>query len=102
MVAADAKDGAVSTEEAQVDAAPSVSALDLVASDAANFVHEIINPLTNLSLTVQLLERRIAKENPDPVVLSMLQQMTREMDRMQSIISSFRTSLRGTKSLKGE
>jgi signal transduction histidine kinase len=102
MVAANAKEGAVSTEEAQVEAAPSVSGLDLVASGAANFVHEIINPLTNLSLTVQLLERRIAKENPDPVVLSMLQQMTREMDRMQSIISSFRASLRGTKSLKGE
>jgi signal transduction histidine kinase len=94
----------MSDEEAEYEPMPKAGGLDSVQSGAAHLVHEIINPLTNLSLTVQLLERRIAKgnETADPVVLSMLQQMTKEVDRMQALISSFRESLSGRKVVKGE
>jgi signal transduction histidine kinase len=95
---------AMCTDEAKYETTTRIGHLDSLASGAANLVHEIINPLTNLSLTVQLLERRIAKtsENADPVVLAMLQQMTREVDRMQSLISSVRAALSGNKAVKGE
>jgi signal transduction histidine kinase len=106
MVANNAAQGMapMSAEETEYKTTARSGHLDSLPSGAAHLVHEIINPLTNLSLTVQLLERRIAKtnENADPVVLSMLQQMTREVDRMQSLIASVRASLSGNKAVKGE
>jgi signal transduction histidine kinase len=95
---------AVSAEEGEYERMLKAGQSSSVPTAAANLVHEILNPLTNLSLTVQLLERRIAKtnENADPVVLSMLQQMAGEVDRMQTLISSFRASLSGSKVVKGE
>jgi signal transduction histidine kinase len=59
----------------------------------AHLIHEITSPLTNLSLTLQLLGRRVAKanENPDPLVLTMLREMAGEVDRMRSLVSSVRS-----------
>lgn len=59
----------------------------------AHFIHEITRPLTNLSLTLQLLARRVAKssENSDPLVLTMLREMTGEVERMRCLVSSVRS-----------
>jgi signal transduction histidine kinase len=92
------------SKETAYDPGPISGNLGLMPPGVANIVHEITNPLTNLSLTLQLLERRLAKmnEHADPLVLSMLHQMTNEIDRMHFLISSVRATLSESKVMKGE
>jgi signal transduction histidine kinase len=70
-----------------------VNTLGSIPVGLAHFIHEITRPLTNLSLTVQLLAHRVAKSNgaSDPLVPTMLQEMTGEIERMRCMISSVRS-----------
>ncbi|QDT33875.1 two-component system sensor histidine kinase NtrB [Thalassoglobus polymorphus] len=57
---------------------------------AAGLHHEIKNPLTALSLHVQLLEEQIAEDNPSEDVRQMLNVIKTEMARVGGVLEGFR------------
>ncbi|MGB4711251.1 MAG: ATP-binding protein [Fuerstiella sp.] len=57
---------------------------------AAGLQHEIKNPLSALSLHIQLLHERLAQELPQPDVLEMLDILHTEVNRISNVLDGFR------------
>ncbi|MGH7834557.1 MAG: ATP-binding protein [Candidatus Binatia bacterium] len=74
--------------------------LATMGATAAVFAHEVANPLNGLSTTIQLLQRRLMKLN-DPSVNSSVEDVFSEINRLQSLLTDFR-SLSRPKQLKLE
>jgi PAS domain S-box-containing protein len=65
--------------------------LAAIGATAAQFAHEIGNPLNGMFMTAQLLERRLVNAGiGDNKVLSSFQSIVAEMKRLNSLLSEFR------------
>jgi PAS domain S-box-containing protein len=63
----------------------------LLGTMAAIFAHEVANPLTGISSSLQLAERQIKTERLDfPSLVSILQDATKEVFRLASLLAEFR------------
>lgn len=67
--------------------------LAAIGATAASFAHEVGNPLNSMSVTAQLLERRLAKSEglADERVSRPLRSMKNEMERLSLLINEFRS-----------
>lgn len=64
--------------------------LAAIGSASAAFAHEIGNPLNGMSMTVQLLERRLGRlESLDEGALSTVQRLKDEIHRLNSLLQEF-------------
>ena len=73
--------------------------LAAIGASASKLVHEIGNPLNGMYLTVQLLERRLAKsaETLDQDAKSKILNLKNEITRLNSLIGEFRAASRREK-----
>lgn len=63
--------------------------LAAVGSLSAGLAHEIRNPLNAMSLQMQLLQRRIARQSKDPSVEAPLKVMYSEIERLSNLVDDF-------------
>jgi signal transduction histidine kinase len=64
--------------------------LAAVGTLASSLAHEVRNPLNSISLTLVLLGRRLARlEGSDPGVGSMLENVRREVERLDALVGEF-------------
>lgn len=63
--------------------------LAAVGSLSAGLAHEIRNPLNAMSLQMQLLQRRIARQSEDPSVEAPLKVMYSEIERLSNLVDDF-------------
>lgn len=69
--------------------------LATIGATAAKFAHEIGNPLNGMYMTAQLLERRLVNAGlNDESLLASFRRILREMARLNSLLSEFRTFYR--------
>ena len=70
--------------------------LAAIGSTAATFAHEVGNPLNSMYMLAQVLERRLHKqyETIDETVLNPLRNLTKEMQRLLTLLEEFRTLAR--------
>jgi len=70
--------------------------LAVVGATAAGFVHEIGNPLNAMSMTAQLLERRLAKDRDllDESVYTQVRNLREELRRLNELLQEFRSLAR--------
>jgi two-component system sensor histidine kinase HydH len=57
---------------------------------AAGLQHEIKNPLSALSLHIQLLRERLSRDGPEPDVVEMLDILQTEVTRISNVLDGFR------------
>lgn len=70
--------------------------LAAIGTTAATFAHEVGNPLNSMSMSAQILERRLAKQ-PDMVdesLLTPLRNLTSEVKRLLMLLEEFRSLAR--------
>ena len=66
--------------------------LALLGTMAAMFAHEIANPLTGLFASLQFVDRELERKKfDDPFLRSTIQGAIREIDRLESLLSEFRS-----------
>jgi len=70
--------------------------LAVVGATAAGFVHEIGNPLNAMSMTAELLERRLAKDHDllDESIYTQLRNLREELRRLNGLLQEFRSLAR--------
>lgn len=70
--------------------------LAAIGTTAAAFAHEVGNPLNSMSLTAQILERRLAKrsEPAEENILTPLRTLRSEIHRLSLLLDEFRTLAR--------
>jgi len=73
--------------------------LAAIGSTAAKLGHEIANPLNGISLGMELLERRIAKQadTPDPELHRSIKRLKDEISNLRQVVGQFRTISRKEK-----
>ena len=70
--------------------------LAAMGSTAAVFAHEVANPLSGISTTIQLLRKQLTKQN-DPMINSSLDDLGVELHRLQALLNDFRSLSRPKK-----
>ncbi len=72
--------------------------LAAIGRTAATFAHEVGNPLNGIYMTMQLLERSLVEQkNPDATVLSRVDNIRRQLERMRALLDDFRSLSRKQK-----
>jgi two-component system, cell cycle sensor histidine kinase and response regulator CckA len=72
--------------------------LAAIGMTAAKIAHELNNPLNGMSLTVQLLEQRLARQsNPDSQAAATVKRLKNEISRLNQLAGEFRTISRKEK-----
>lgn len=66
--------------------------LAAIGSTAAKLGHEIANPLNGISLGIELLEKRIAKQadSPDPELYRSIKRLKNEISNLRQVVAQFR------------
>jgi PAS domain S-box-containing protein len=66
--------------------------LAAIGSTAAKLGHEIANPLNGISLGIELLEKRIAKQadSPDPELYRSIKRLKNEISNLRQVVGQFR------------
>lgn len=73
--------------------------LAAIGSTAAKLGHEIANPLNGMSLGIELLEKRIAKQanSPDPELGKSIKRLKNEISNLRQVVGQFRNISRKEK-----
>ena len=73
--------------------------LAAIGSTAAKLGHEIANPLNGISLGIELLEKRIAKQanSPDPELDKSIKRLKNEIRNLRQVVGQFRSISRKEK-----
>jgi signal transduction histidine kinase len=73
--------------------------LAAIGSTAAKLGHEIANPLNGISLGIELLEKRIAKQanSPDPELDKSIKRLKNEISNLRQVVGQFRNISRKEK-----
>jgi signal transduction histidine kinase len=87
----EAREALVRLQEAQ-EGMVRAERLAAVGTLASSLAHEVRNPLNSISLTLVLLTRRLARlEKADPSLATMVENVRREVERLDALVGEFLT-----------